>query len=168
MTRKDFQSHLPRCWQCGWCFENETTKIVNYSRDFSLPFELPLSQCFGYPDQLCLRLFSSPLWANRNKREKFQLYNILCPPGGPTPFYRVLFRLKFPTASGHMITCLLMWVWFGSRSFSKDLVGHDPEPNIRDLTIRQRRRRRGTFLFPVTCCAWVDFWDGGVPSRADV
>ena len=130
VTRKDFQSHLPRCWQCGWCFENETTKIVNYSRDFSLPFELPLSQCFGYPDQLCLRLFSSPLWANRNKREKFQLYNILCPPGGPTPFYRVLFRLKFPTASGHMITCLLMWVWFGSRSFSKDLVGHDPEPNI--------------------------------------
>ena len=38
----------------------------------------------------------------------------------------------------------------------------------RDLTIRQRRRRRGTFLLPVAYCAWVDFWDGGFPARADV
>ena len=50
--------------------------------------------------------------------------------------------------------------------------GHSLPPptplDIRDLTIRQRRQRRGTFLLPVTYCAWEDFWDGGVPSRVDV
>ena len=100
VIRKDFfQSHLSRCWQCGWCFENETTKIKNKELQSVLfpTFRNSLSQCFRYPDHLCLRLFPFPLWANRNKKEKFLLhifYVFVCPsiasylgwnfPSGPT------------------------------------------------------------------------------------
>ena len=44
----------------------------------------------------------------------------------PMPIYRVLFWSKFPAGSGHIIKCLLMWVWFGSRSWSKDLAALGP------------------------------------------
>ena len=68
MTREDFQSHLPRCLRCAWCFKNETTKWKNH---FSQTSELPLSKCFRYPDHLCFSLFPSLLWVNRKENENF-------------------------------------------------------------------------------------------------
>ena len=53
-----------------------TTKWMNYRRDFSQPSELPLSNCFGYPDHVCFRIFPSPLWANRNEKKNFSLQNL--------------------------------------------------------------------------------------------
>ena len=123
MTRKDFKSYLPRCWQCGWCFQNET-KITNY---FSQPSELPLSQCFRYPDHVCLGYSLLPSGLIEIKRKSFDCI-FLC---ARMPVYRVLFRLKFSSVSGHMIKCLL--TKFGgasadnicSESWRKDLASLD-------------------------------------------
>ena len=57
------------------------------------------------------------------------------------PVYRVLFRLKFSSVSGHVIKCLLTKfggasannIWLGvmkERPHFARSVGHDPEPNI--------------------------------------
>ena len=57
------------------------------------------------------------------------------------PVYRVLFRLKFSSVSGHMRKCLLTKfggvsaenIWLGvmkKRPRCTRSVGHDPEPNI--------------------------------------
>ena len=57
------------------------------------------------------------------------------------PVYRVLFRLKFSSVSGHMIKCLLTEfgrasaenIWLGvmkERPRCARSVGHDPEPSI--------------------------------------
>ena len=97
------------------------------------------------------RLFPSPLWANRNKKEKFRLH-IFCMPVCPyarmpvcpyarMPVYSVLHRLKFSSVSGHMIKCSLTEfggasaenVWLGvmkERPRCARCEGHDPEPSI--------------------------------------
>ena len=89
------------------------------------------------------RLFPFPLWANGNKKEKFRLH-IFCVPVCPyarMPVYRVLFRLKFSSVSGHIIKCLLTEfggasaenIWLGvmeKRSRCARSVGRDPEPSV--------------------------------------
>ena len=122
MTRKDFQSHLPRCWQCGWRFENETTKITNYSRDFFFPNFHPLS-VLGIQITRVWGYSLPPSGLIEIKRKSCDCIIFFC---APMPIYRVLFWSKFPAGSGHIIKCLLMWVWFGSRSWSKDLAALGP------------------------------------------
>ena len=97
------------------------------------------------------RLFPSPLWANRNKKEKFRLH-IFCMPVCPyarmpvcpyarMPVYSVLHRLKFSSVSGHMIKCSLTEfggasaenIWLGvmkKTSLRSVRSRHDPKPSI--------------------------------------
>ena len=87
--------------------------------------ELPLSQCFGYPDHTCVWGYSLlPSGLIEIKRKSFNcIFFFLCV---PMPIYRVLLWLKFSAGSGHIIKCLLMWVWFSSCSWSKDLAALGP------------------------------------------
>ena len=105
---------------------------MNY---FFQPSELPLSQCFRYPDHVCL---GYSLWANRDKKGKFLIAYFLC---AYMPVYRVPYRLKFSTVSSHMIKCLLTEfggasgenIWLGVMKkgpHCAQSVGYDPEPNI--------------------------------------
>ena len=104
------------------------------------PSELPLSQCFRYPDHVCLcySLLSSGLI--EIKRKSFDCIFFACP-YARMPVYRVLFRSKFSSVSSHIIKCLLTEfggasaenIWLGvmkKRPRCARSVGHDPEPNI--------------------------------------
>ena len=131
MTRKDFQSHLPSCWQWGWYFQNETTKIRNYFSNL-LNFRC---QCFRYPDHVCLcySLLSSGLI--EIKRKSFDCTFFACP-YARMPVYHVLFRSKFSSVSSHIINAY----WpnlvgpvrkiFGSGSWRKDLAVLGPSVMI--------------------------------------
>ena len=104
------------------------------------PFKLPLSQCFRYQDHVCLGYSLLPSGLIEIKRKSFDCIFCVCP-YARMPVYRVLFRLKFSSVSGHMIKFLLTEfggasaeiIWFGvmkKRPRCARSVGHDPEPSI--------------------------------------
>ena len=131
MTRKDFPSHLPRCWQCGWRFENETTKITNYSRDFFFPNFHPLSvlgiqitRVWGYS------LPPSGLIEIKRKSYNCIIFCVCSNAYLSRPILVEIFS-RWWSYNKMLIDVSLVWLSFmkqGPRCARS--VGHDPEPNF--------------------------------------
>ena len=144
-----------------------------------LSFQTSAVTVFEVSRSRVFMLFPSSLWVNRNKKEKFWLHIFrvpVCPyarmpvcPYARMPVYRVLFRLKFSSVSGHMIKFLLTEfggasaeiIRFGlmkKRPRCARSVGHDPEPSI--FSVRPYYSMKWVFrfctsLFYHSWCNWT-------------